>query len=130
MWSVLWSGNEIFSTSFDCTVRSWDVATQVNTRILHDNPDMLLSMAIQHDSLWTGSLTGQLVKWDKKASMPLAMRLQSVTSCISVLEQSGSYLFVGGIKVGDDSILSSFLYQKNIVASILNNGMNGGCKSL
>ncbi|KAF0683254.1 Aste57867_24686 [Aphanomyces stellatus] len=101
VWSLAWgpSAHELFSASFDGTIRSWDVSAGINTRVLWANADRLLCMAVEANEIWTGSLTGHMIQWDTTASNPVKTeRIQCVTPCISSLLKLNHLIYVGGVK--------------------------------
>ncbi|KAH9085251.1 hypothetical protein LEN26_004947 [Aphanomyces euteiches] len=100
VWSLAWGSNtsELFSASFDGTIRSWDVEMAVCSRELCANADRLLCMAIEKESVWTGSLTGHLIQWSNASSNTMTGRMQCITPCISALHKHNHLLYVGGVK--------------------------------
>ncbi|KAF0705139.1 hypothetical protein AaE_014645 [Aphanomyces astaci] len=112
VWSLAWgpSPSDLYSASFDGTIRRWDVGTSVNTRVLWANADRLLCMVVEEDNVWTGSLTGHMIQWSNASSNPVTGRIQCATPCISSLEKRRHLLYVGGVKhleIWDDRYLQS-----------------------
>ncbi|CAK4700078.1 unnamed protein product, partial [Aphanomyces euteiches] len=62
------------------------------------NADRLLCMAIEKESVWTGSLTGHLIQWSNASSNTMTGRMQCITPCISALHKHNHLLYVGGVK--------------------------------
>ncbi|KDO35624.1 hypothetical protein SPRG_00468 [Saprolegnia parasitica CBS 223.65] len=100
VWSLAWSPhpNELFSASFDSTVRCWDVETGQNVRVLEADADRLLSMTIEASTVWTGSLKGELLQWTRATPNAIAHRVQCMTPCISAMAKHGHRLYIGGVK--------------------------------
>ncbi|ETW03156.1 hypothetical protein H310_05575 [Aphanomyces invadans] len=142
VWSLAWgpSPSDLYSASFDGTIRRWDVTTAVNTRVLWANADRLLCMVIEHDNVWTGSLTGHLIQWTNSSSNPAIGRIQCVTPCISSLQKYNHLLYVGGVKhleIWDDrylvapvalfkgheqAIMSMAMFSSDIVMTVSKDG--------